>query len=376
MCEAARGPQPLHLSSIVIVRAGPPEWFEFSYNPASFAGKGSVTTTSSCFRTRRRVVALSGKPAGRRFAIAALVVSVCAGCSSGAAAPQPQQLTLWSGIAAGFTNDLIQRFNRSLPQTRIGLQPTSGGVVVVSAVDGGQGQLGLAQSDVVYIAYRRGIERNLYPHKNLRAIAVLWVNTFYVIVRRDSPFQSIEDLKGQRVGIIRPGTSGEFSTRILLGAHGMSYADVQPIFEPTDSLVPKLGSRQIDAVFSANPLMLTAAYTLNQTVPLRLLPIGRTVTNRLRGSYPFLRPVTVAANQLPGQSQPIETLGAEWLLVCRSDLSEELVYQLTRAFFEQLPAMAREHGEAALIDPEQAPAAPIPLHAGAARYYREREILR
>ena len=73
---------------------------------------------------------------------------------------------------------------------------------------------------------------------------------------------------------------------------------------------------------------------------------------------------------------PVETLGAEWLLVCRSDLSEDLVYQLTRAFFEQLPALARDHGEAALIDPEQAPAAPIPLHAGAARYYREREVLR
>jgi hypothetical protein len=100
------------------------------------------------------------------------------------------------------------------------------------------------------------------------------------------------------------------------------------------------------------------------------------VINRLRGSYPFLRPVTVAANQLQGQDQPTETLGSEWLLVCRSDLSEDLVYQLTREFFAQLPALARDHGEAALIDPEQAPATPIPLHAGAARYYREREILR
>jgi TRAP transporter TAXI family solute receptor len=305
------------------------------------------------------------------------MVSLCAAaCSSRAVAPQPQQLTLWSGIAAGFTNDLIRRFNSALPQAHIDLRPTSGGVVVVSAVDSGQGQLGLAQSDVVYIAYRRGIELNRYPHKNLRAIAVLWVNNFYVLVRRDSPFQSIEDLKGRRVGIIRPGTSGEFSTRIVLGAHGMNYDDVQPIFEPTDDLVPKLGSGQIDAVFSANPLMLAAARALSQTVPLRLLPIGRTVTNQLRGSYPFLKPVTVAANQLAGQSRPIETLGAEWLLVCRSDLSEDLVYRLTRTFFEQLPALARDHGEAALIDPEQAPAAPIPLHAGAARYYREREILR
>jgi TRAP transporter TAXI family solute receptor len=332
-----------------------------------------VTATSSRFRSRRR----PRKPAPARFAVAALLISLSASaCSSGSAAPRPQQLTLWSGIAAGFTNDLIRRFNSALPQTHIDLQTTAGGVVVVSAVDSGQGQLGLAQSDVVYLAYRRGIERNQYPHKNLRAIAVLWVNTFYVVVRRDSRFHSIADLRGQRVGIIRPGTSGEFSTRIVLGAHGMSYADVQPIFEPTDDLMPKLGAREIDAVFSANPLMLTAAHALSQTIPLRLLPIGRTVTNQLRGSYPFLKPVTIAANQLQGQNAPIETLGAEWLLVCSSDLSEELVYQLTREFFVQLPALAREHGEAALIDPEQAPATPIPLHAGAARYYREREVLR
>jgi TRAP transporter TAXI family solute receptor len=306
-----------------------------------------------------------------------LLVSLSAtACTSGAAAPRPQQLTLWSGIAAAFTNDLITRFNSALPQTHIDLQTTSGGVVVVSAVDEGKGQLGLAQSDVVYLAYRRGIERNQYPHKNLRAIAVLWVNTLYVLVRSDSAFRSIEDLKGRRVGVILPGTSGEFSTRILLSAHGMSYADVQAIFEPTDSLMPKLGSGDIDAVFSANPVMLSAARALSTTVPLRLVPIGRGVINQLRGSYPFLRPVTVAANQLPGQSGPVETLGAEWLLVCRSDLSEDLVYQLTRAFFDQLPALARDHGEAALIDPEQAPATPIPLHAGAARYYREREILR
>jgi len=336
-----------------------------------------VTPTSSRFRSRPALSTAYGRSAAGRFAIAALLVSLCASaCTSGSAAPRVQQLTLWSGIAAGFTNDLIKRFNSALPQTHIDLQTTAGGVVVVSAIDSGQGQLGLAQSDVVYIAYRRGIERNQYPHKNLRAIAVLWVNTFYVLVRDDSPFRSIEDLKGRRVGIIRPGTSGEFSTRILLGAHGISYADVQPIFESTDSLMPKLGSGEIDAVFSANPLMLAAAHTLSQTVPLRLLPISRTVTNRLRGSYPFLRPITIAANQLPGQNQPTETLGAEWLLVCRSDLSEDLVYQLTRAFFDQLPAMARDHGEAALIDPEQGPAAPIPLHAGAARYYREREILR
>ena len=109
-----------------------------------------MTTTSSRIRTRRRL----------GIATAVLVSLCAAACSSGAAAPQPLQLTLLSGIAAGFTNDLIKRFNGALPNTHINLQTTAGGVVVVSAVDRGQGQLGLAQSDVVYLAYRRGIERN------------------------------------------------------------------------------------------------------------------------------------------------------------------------------------------------------------------------
>ena len=326
------------------------------------------------FNTSRRA------PSSRQLARTAVLLLVCLSgpiaCSSGSAAAPKQEVSLWSGIAADFTKDLTERLNATLPQTHVRLQLTSGAVVVVSAVNDGRGDLGLAQSDVVYPAYRRGIEKNLYPHRNLRAIAVLWVNNFYVLVKRDSPFRSINDLKGRRVGVIVKGTSGEFSTRIILIAHGMSYSDVQTTFQPTDVIVPMLGRGELDAVFTASPVMPPAARSVNQTVPLRLLPIGRAVINTLRGSYPFLRPVIVAADDLPGQTRPIETLGAEWLLVCRGDLSEDLVYQLTKEFFTQLPALAMAHSEAALIDPEQAPATPIPLHPGAARYYREREVLR
>src|SRR5262245_66461609 len=90
-------------------------------------GRGFVATTSSRFRFRRR----SGTAAS-------LLVWLCAtACSAGSAAPHAQQLTLWSGIAAEFTNDLIQRFNSALRETHIDLRTTSGGVVVVAAVDGG-----------------------------------------------------------------------------------------------------------------------------------------------------------------------------------------------------------------------------------------------
>jgi len=64
-------------------------------------------------------------------------------------------------------------------------------------------------------------------------------------------------------------------------------------------------------------------------------------------------------------------VGVDLLLVCRADLDSAVVYAITRALFEDIPRLARRQ-----IDPYRAAATVIPLHPGAARYYREREMQR
>ena len=73
----------------------------------------------------------------------------------------------------------------------------------------------------------------------------------------------------------------------------------------------------------------------------------------------------------PGQNAPVHTIGVDLLMVCRADLDNDLVYELTRAYFEQDLENVRND-----TDPQRAPAVVIPLHPGAARYYREREMSR
>jgi len=63
------------------------------------------------------------------------------------------------------------------------------------------------------------------------------------------------------------------------------------------------------------------------------------------------------------------------VLICRKDLEESVVHAITQAFFRHLPEM-KDDPIARTIAPDRAPATPIPLHPGAARYYREQEILR
>jgi TRAP-type uncharacterized transport system substrate-binding protein len=62
------------------------------------------------------------------------------------------------------------------------------------------------------------------------------------------------------------------------------------------------------------------------------------------------------------------------LLACRADLADELVYWVTRTLFESLPDLANSLPSLRQVDPEHVQASPVPLHPGAARFYREREL--
>jgi TRAP transporter TAXI family solute receptor len=111
------------------------------------------------------------------------------------------------------------------------------------------------------------------------------------------------------------------------------------------------------------------------TVGIRLLPVEPDAVARIRADYPFFKPVVIPTGTYRGLERDLPTVGVDNLLVCRVGLDEELVYQMTRVFFNQLPALVRAHVAARQVSREQGPATPIPLHPGAARYYREQGLL-
>jgi TRAP transporter TAXI family solute receptor len=107
-----------------------------------------------------------------------------------------------------------------------------------------------------------------------------------------------------------------------------------------------------------------------------LLPLEGPAIDAVRRESIFLHPTVIPEGTYPGQHGPIHTVGVHNLLVCRRDLDEGLVYRLTRRLFEVLPSLVQQQDSLRLVDLQQAPATPIPLHPGAARYYRERELAR
>jgi TRAP transporter TAXI family solute receptor len=306
--------------------------------------------------------------------VAVVAAATGAGRRRQALAP-PHRITFLAWTQpGGLTADVAAHFNNTIPGVRVEQQLTPGSFYVASALQGGRGDLGFAQADVIYLAYRRGTETEPYPHTNLRAIAVTWVNTVYVAVRDDSPFHSISDLRNKRVGVGPRESSAELTARIVLEGYGLRYSDLQPLFEPMNDLVDGLQAGTLDGAILVTATTMRSLAQPSGSVRVRLLEITRGVKTQLRARYPFVKSVAIPARTLPGQAEDVQSVGVDGLLVCRKDLDEELVYRLTKEFFAALPGLASTDPAVAQIDQDRALATPIPLHPGAARYYREVEI--
>jgi TRAP transporter TAXI family solute receptor len=223
-------------------------------------------------------------------------------------------------------------------------------------------------ADVAYLAYAGGLEGMTQPFDNLRGMAVTDVSTMHLLVRRGMRVQSLRDLKGLRVSLGSPNSSTSLMTPRLLEAHGVAPSHVKTERNPNADMLGRLTSGEIDAAFSSYAVPNQAVAAAMKT-GVRLVDIAGPVVEDMRTRYPYLKRTLIVGGTYPNQPEAVHTIGIDVVMVCRADLDEDIVYRLLDAYFATRPA-------ATPPNLERAPATPIPLHPGAARYYRQRELSR
>jgi TRAP transporter TAXI family solute receptor len=294
-------------------------------------------------------------------------------CSASATRREPQVdlRVLFPGpTVPANTADAFATLNRQWPRVVLHLQAMNGSLVVASDLQTGAGDIGLAQADVVYQAYRKGTAVHPYPHTNLRGIALAGVNRLFVFVRRTSTLRRIQDLRGHRVAIAPDITAGALLTREVLEAYGLSLSDLTIARYQPRAMGEAFDREHLDAMIIVGNFDPETITTPVQPSELRLLPVEGEDLTRLRAKYLFLTPTVVSTSELPDLQHDIPTIGVYSLYICRQDLPEEIVYE----FMKHLPKQSGSTSSLP-VDPDAAPGTPIPLHPGAARYYRELQLL-
>jgi TRAP transporter TAXI family solute receptor len=290
---------------------------------------------------------------------------------------EPATVRVSTGSPTGnfrpFSEALAKSYAELMPDVRIESIETPGSVHNIEALQDGTVDVGLAQAGIAYMAYNGQLleSRSL---RNIRGIAVLNSSEVHLMVSPASTIHSVEQLRGRRVGIGPKGGGLAVTSGMVLRGYFAS-GEVQEISTSVSKTMSMLLDNTLDAAFTISSVPNDEANILTSKGA-RLLQLRGPAVDRLRTTYPFFRSKIIPAGQYPGQARPVHTLSVDVVLLARAGLDEAIVRRLTEGLFRMLPKLSAELTFLKGMVPERAPATPVPLHPGAALYYRERELRR
>lgn len=318
-----------------------------------------------------------------RISLAPTAVAALVACSAAPDGRQPGDATrasiriahTWDDETSNFTGALRAALLQSMPEVPVELLDSTAGVTNLLMLQRGEVDAASTYADIAYMASVGQLPDMAAPFDDIRALAATPLRELQVVIAPRSPIRSIRDLRGRRVSLGPPGTGVAITAGLLLRAFDIGPNDIHDRQLAFDEAVRPVMDREIDAAFWGGRLP-NANIAKATSHGAQLLQVVGPEIERFREEYPFLRATVIPAGTYPGIDHPVHTVGVDGIFVCRAGLDERVVYNLTKAFFQAVVTAGRDVRMLRGFTMSRAAATPLPLHPGAARYYREMEMRR
>ncbi|QFU08140.1 NMT1/THI5 like protein [Rhodobacteraceae bacterium THAF1] len=269
---------------------------------------------------------------------------------------------------------LVNR-NRADHGIRCSVESTGGSVYNVNAVRSGELEFGVAQSDVQFQASNgEGQFADQGADETLRAVFSIHPEPFTVVARAGSGIETFADLEGKRVNIGNPGSGQRALMERMMEEMGWTTDSFQLASElQAAEQSQALCDNNIDAmVYSVGHPSgsIQEATTACESV---IVPVDNEASAGLIENNPYYREATIPGGMYRGNDEDITTFGVGATLVTSSEVSEDVVYEVVKAVFENFDQFKGLHPAFANLEAEQMAndGLSAPLHAGAQRYYEE-----
>ena len=312
----------------------------------------------------------------------ALILSLGAVMSSSAALAQQQQFVNvltggQSGVYYPLGVALSQIYAKNIPNARSTAQVTRASAENMNLLQAGRGELALALADSVSDAYKGNAEAGFpKPLTKLRGLSATYNNYIQIVANADSGIKTLADLKGKRISVGAAKSGTELNARAIFKAAGLTYNVMAKVeYLPFGESVELMKNRQLDATLQSAGLGVASIRDLATTVKIVVVAVPTDVVTRV--GDPAYQPSVIPANTYAGQTVDIPTAAIPNFLVTHSGVSDELAYQMTKTLYENIDTMYAAHNAAKTIKRENAVLGmPVPVHPGAARYYKEVGVMK
>lgn len=217
------------------------------------------------------------------------------------------------------------------------------------------------------------------PQKNLRSVTMLWQNVEQFVISADKvnsgTVEDLKSVKGMPVGMGKQNSGTIGSNKVLMAGLGMDIEkDYELVFAGYGPTADALANGQAIAagIPSGPPTGAITKLMAANTGKFTILDVTADQAKAMDGDRNLWVPYTIAAGTYPGQDKDVNTIAQPNFLAVNASVDEEHVYQLTKTMYENLGFLTAIHPATKAMAVEKAMAGlPVPLHPGAARYYKE-----
>lgn len=260
--------------------------------------------------------------------------------------------------------------NKNVEGVQATAEETKGYVANIALMQSGEMEASMATSLSAYEAYTAtGNYEGSEAGKIMAWMSIAPV-AMHIITLEGGPVNSIGDLKGKRIGMGQPGGVSMLDANVLMAK--VAGEDFEPFRVRLGDMVDMLSDGNIDAALWNGSFPLAPVIKLNAQRDLKLIPVEDDFFDALRADYPPYFRLSIPGGTYEDVTGDTPTFGLANGLVISSDVPEERVYQMTKAVFESLEALAGVHPAFAKMSADSVlNGFGSPLHPGALRYYRE-----
>lgn len=260
--------------------------------------------------------------------------------------------------------------NKNVDGVEATAEETKGYVANIKLLQDGEIEASMATSLSSYEAYAAtGPYEGSEPGKILSWMSIAPVG-MHVITLEGGGIDSVADLKGKRIGMGQPGGVSMLDANVMMDL--VAGDDFKPFRVRLGDMVDMLSDGNIDAALWNGSFPLPPVIKLSAQRDVKLVPISDEFFADLSAKYPPYFRLSIPGGTYEDVAADTPTYGLANGLVISADVSEERVYEMTKAVFESLDDLAGVHPAFSRVSKETVlNGFGAPLHPGALKYYRE-----
>ncbi len=275
-----------------------------------------------------------------------------------------------TGTYYGFCN-VISTVLKEKTGAQLTIQSSGASKANILGIADGDVDMAIVQNDVMDYGYKG---TDLFAEEGaadqFATVAALYAEVCQVVATKD--IASIEDLKGKRVSVGDAGSGVEFNARQILEAYDITFEDISVNNLGFGDSSDALKDGKIDAFFCTAGAPTTAIVELATTNDINLLAIDDAHAAKLAEAYPFYTTYPIPGGSYKGVDEDVQTVAIKATLIASPKLSEDVVYNLTKAIFDNKEEIASAHAKGEELSLEYAVSGiSVPFHPGAEKYFKE-----